>query len=135
MSGTAPRRTHRAGERLPPAHPPQPGSSDLAVSAGRVRVKHLTRLPAKVFQYENYSDHTIDSSQKVKCFTHTPSLPSTRDRGSTMSGTAARRTHRTGEKLPPPDTAQSGPSDLGVAETAPVRVKHLTRLPAIDFQC
>jgi hypothetical protein len=49
MSGTAPRRTHRAGERLPPAHPPQPGSSDLAVSAGRVRVKHLTRLPAKVF--------------------------------------------------------------------------------------
>ena len=52
-----------------------------------------------------------------------------------MSGTPAPRTHRTGEKLPPPDTAQSGSTDLGVSETSPVRVKHLTRLPAIDFQC
>jgi len=52
-----------------------------------------------------------------------------------MSGTAAPRTHRTGEKLPPPDTAQSGSTDLGASETAPVRVKHLTCLPAHDFQC
>jgi hypothetical protein len=52
-----------------------------------------------------------------------------------MSGTPAPRARRAGERLPPPDTAQSGPSDLGVSETAPVRVKHLTRFPAIDFHC
>jgi hypothetical protein len=52
-----------------------------------------------------------------------------------MSGTAARRARRAGERLLPADTPQSGSTDLAVAETVPVRVKHLTRLPAIDFHC
>ena len=52
-----------------------------------------------------------------------------------MSGTAARRAHRAGERLPPAHTTQSGSPDLAVSETAPVRVKHLTRLLAHDFQC
>ena len=52
-----------------------------------------------------------------------------------MSGTAARRARRAGERLPSPDTAQSGSTDLGASETAPVRVKHLTRLPAFKFHC
>ena len=138
MSGTSAHRTHRTGQRLPPAHPPQSGSSDLAVSeTGPVRVKHLNCLPAIDFQCYNYFDHTINSSQKVKCFTHTlctttASLPSTRNRGSMMSGTAARRTHRAGQRLPSADTAQSGSSDLAVS-AGPVRVKHLPRLPAKVF--
>jgi hypothetical protein len=52
-----------------------------------------------------------------------------------MSGTAARRTHRAGQRLPPADAPQSGSTNLAVAETGTVRVKHLTRLPANDFQC
>jgi hypothetical protein len=52
-----------------------------------------------------------------------------------MSGAAARRTHRAGERLSSAHPPQSGSTDLAVAETAPVRVKHLTRLPAHDFQC
>jgi hypothetical protein len=52
-----------------------------------------------------------------------------------MSGTSAHRTHRTGQRLPPAHPPQSGSTDLAVAETGPERVKHLTRLPANDFQC
>jgi hypothetical protein len=52
-----------------------------------------------------------------------------------MSGTPARRTRRAGQRLLPAHPPQSGSTDLAVAETVPVRVKHLTRLPAIDFQC
>jgi hypothetical protein len=52
-----------------------------------------------------------------------------------MSGTADRRTNRAGQRLPSADAPQSGSTDLGVSETAPVRVKHLTRLPANDFHC
>jgi hypothetical protein len=52
-----------------------------------------------------------------------------------ISGTPAPRTSRAGQRLPPADTPQPGSSDLAVSETAPVRVKHLTLLPANDFQC
>ena len=100
----------------------------------------MTRLPAKVFLYENNSDHTINSSQKVKCFTHTlctttAGLPSTKNRGIMMPGAAARCAHRAGQRPPSADTTQPGPSDLGVAKAVTVRVKHLTCLPVKVFQC
>ncbi len=71
----------------------------LSKRQAAVRVKHLTRLPAIDFKCKNNSDYTINSSRKVKCFTHThtspplePSLPSTRNRGSVMPGTTVRCT-------------------------------------------